>query len=273
METRDKTTEWRRPSSPTVVFITSPGCAACRAVRPHVGALADEYQGKVAVLEIDAAAQHDAARDLEVKATPTLIAMTNGGEVSRQVGSGAESDTRRLFNAAETGHASTSHRISSGERRIRLLAAVITGTVGAASGNWWLLGVAAVLFGAAVYDLRPGSSPSATVDASEAIRLLGSDRAPVLIDVRSAGERFSQQIPGSIHVPLDTDFESKIEAFDSDTGYLLYCATGVRSGRAVRVLQKNNVTRVRDIKGGIDAWASSGGTIAVATPDQNGAAL
>jgi phage shock protein E len=238
-----------------------------------VGALADEYQGRVRVVEVDAVTQPDAARDLKVKATPTLIALTDGDEMSRHVGSGAESDIRRLFNAAEEGHARTSHRISNGERRIRLLAAAITGAVGLASGTWWLLGAAAVLLGTAVYDLRPGFTVSATVDATEAIRLMGSDRAPLLIDIRSARERASQQIPGSIHVPLDTDFESNIEAFDSDTGYLLYCATGVRSGRAVRVLQKNTPTQVADIRGGIGAWASNGGTIAVATPDQDGATI
>jgi thioredoxin-like negative regulator of GroEL len=66
------------------------------------------------VIEINAVAQPDIARDLRAKATPTLIAMTNGEEVSRHVGSGAESDIRRLFGAAEDGQAKTSHRISSG---------------------------------------------------------------------------------------------------------------------------------------------------------------
>lgn len=112
-----------------------------------------------------------------------------------------------------------------------------------------------------------------TVDATEAIRLMGSDRAPLLIDIRSASERASQQIPGSIHVPLDTDFESKIKMLDSDAGYLLYCATGVRSGRAVRSLQKNNLIQISDIKGGIGAWTSNGGTITVARADQKGAAI
>lgn len=154
MESTDNmTAEWRRPSSPSVVFITSPGSHACRAVRPHVGTLADQHQGKVRVVEVDATSQPDVARDLKVKATPTLIAMTNGAEVSRHVGSGAESDIRRLFTAAEDGQAKTTHRISSGERRIRLLAATITGAIGVVSGTWWLLGLAAALLGAAVYDL------------------------------------------------------------------------------------------------------------------------
>ncbi len=269
--TANKTAEWRRPSSPSVVFITSPGCHACRAVRPHVGTFADEYQGRVDVIEINAVAQPDAARDLGAKATPTLIAITNGEEVSRHVGSGAESDIRRLFGAAEDGQAKTSRRISSGERRIRLLAAAITGVVGFASGTWWLLGVAAALLGAAVYDLRPNTGDSTSVRADEAIRLMDSDDAPVLIDIRSAGEHGSEMIPGSLHVPLDANFVSNIEALDTDNRYLLYCATGVRSRRAVRVLQKSNLTRVSQIRGGIGAWASNGGRVAVATPDQNGA--
>ena len=193
--TNNKTAEWRRASSPSIVFITSPGCHACRAVRPHVGTLADEYQGRVDVIEINAVAQPDVARDLGAKATPTLIAMTSGEEVSRHVGSGAESDIRKLFGAAEDGQAKTSRRISSGERRIRLLAAAVTGVVGFASGTWWLLGVAAALLGAGVYDLKPSTGDSTSVRADEAIRLIDSDDAPILIDIRSVSERGSEMIP------------------------------------------------------------------------------
>ncbi len=237
--TENKTAEWRRPSSPSVVFVTSPGCHACKALRPHVGALADEYQGRVDVIEINAVAQPDVTRDLGAKATPTLIAITNGEEVSRHVGSGAESDIRRLFGAAEDGQAKTSHRIASGERRI--LAAAITGAVGFASGTWWLLGVAAALLGAAVYDLRPSTGDSTWVGADDAIRLMDSDDAP------------------------------NIEALDTGNRFLLYCATGVRSRRAVRALRRNDVAQARDIKGGIRGWRSYGGQVTAAAPDQNGA--
>jgi rhodanese-related sulfurtransferase len=78
-------------------------------------------------------------------------------------------------------------------------------------------------------------------------------------------------IPGSLHVLLDANFASNIEALDTDNRYLLYCATGVRSRRAVRALQKSNLTWVSQIRGGVGAWASNGGRVAAATPDQNGA--
>ncbi|MEE9177501.1 MAG: rhodanese-like domain-containing protein [Acidimicrobiia bacterium] len=97
---------------------------------------------------------------------------------------------------------------------------------------------------------------------------MDSDDAPVLIDIRSADERGSEMIPGSLHVPLDANFASNIEALDTGNRYLLYCATGVRSRRAVRALRRNDVAQVR---GGIRAWASNGGQVTAAAPDQNGA--
>ncbi len=132
--------------------------------------------------------------------------------------------------------------------------------------------MAAALLGAAVYDLKPNTGGSTSVSAGEAMRLMDSDNAPVLIDIRSATERESEQIPGNIHIPLDTHFQSNIEAIDSDNGYLLYCATGTRSRSAVRSLTKNDITQVRDIKGGIRSWASNGGQVAAATAGQKGTA-
>jgi rhodanese-related sulfurtransferase len=131
--------------------------------------------------------------------------------------------------------------------------------------------MAAALLGAAVYDLRPSTGDSTWVRADDAMHLMDSDSAPVLIDIRSADERDSEMIPGSLHVPFDTKFASKIEALDSDNGHLLYCATGARSRRAVRALRRNNLTQVNHIKGGIGAWESNGGRVAAAAPDQNGA--
>ncbi len=46
---------------------------------------------------------------------------------------------------------------------------------------------------------------------------MDSDDAPVLIDIRSADERGSEMIPGSLHVPLDANFASNIEALDTAT--------------------------------------------------------
>lgn len=77
-----------------------------------------------------------------------------------------------------------------------------------------------------------------TKSPNPVVRLMDSDDAPVLIDIRSAGERGSEMIPGSLHVPLDVNFASNIETLDTDNRYLLYCATGVRSRRAVRALQR-----------------------------------
>ncbi len=40
-----------------------------------------------------------------------------------------------------------------------------------------------------------------------------------------------------------------------DTSIVVYCHHGVRSARALEVLEKAGFTRVRHLTGGIDAWS------------------
>ena len=84
--------------------------------------------------------------------------------------------------------------------------------------------------------------------------------APVLVDVRGAGERSIAMIEPSVWVPLDTVAE---DASDP-TGVLgraavrgplvVYCKSGMRSARAAAVLTGAGFVGVRSLEGGIEAW-------------------
>ena len=84
--------------------------------------------------------------------------------------------------------------------------------------------------------------------------------APVLVDVRGAGERSIARIEPSVWVPLDSVAEDAADP----TGVLgraaargrlvLYCKSGVRSARAATTLSGAGFTGVRSLAGGIDAW-------------------
>lgn len=84
--------------------------------------------------------------------------------------------------------------------------------------------------------------------------------APVLVDVRGAGERSIARIEPSVWVALDSVAEDAADP----TGVLgraaargrlvLYCKSGVRSARAATTLSGAGFTAVRSLAGGIDAW-------------------
>ena len=84
--------------------------------------------------------------------------------------------------------------------------------------------------------------------------------APVLVDVRGAGERSIARIDPSVWVPLD----SIAEVAADPTGVLgraaargplvLYCKSGVRSARAATTLSGAGFDWVRSLAGGIEAW-------------------
>ncbi|AVZ38887.1 thiamine biosynthesis protein ThiF [Dietzia sp. JS16-p6b] len=84
--------------------------------------------------------------------------------------------------------------------------------------------------------------------------------APVLVDVRGAGERSIAAIDPSVWVPLDT----VAEVASDPTGALgraaargplvVYCKSGVRSARAAATLTGAGFAGVRSLEGGIEAW-------------------
>ncbi|MDX2356651.1 ThiF family adenylyltransferase [Dietzia sp. PP-33] len=100
---------------------------------------------------------------------------------------------------------------------------------------------------------------SATTLAAELAGPAGSG-APVLVDVRGAGERSIAVIDPSVWVPLDTVGEDAADP----TGVLgrsaargplvVYCKSGVRSARAAEILSAAGFAGVRSLEGGIDAW-------------------
>lgn len=84
--------------------------------------------------------------------------------------------------------------------------------------------------------------------------------APVLVDVRGAGERAIALIDPSIWVPLDTVAEDAADPTGvlgraAEQGPLVvYCKSGVRSARAAAILTAAGLAGVRSLEGGIEAW-------------------
>jgi rhodanese-related sulfurtransferase len=80
----------------------------------------------------------------------------------------------------------------------------------------------------------------------------------VLLDVRTAAERRSGHIRGSIHIPLD-ELRGRIGELTRyrSSEVICYCQSGNRSVTAAALLRKNGFA-AGNLKGGIAEWNFSG---------------
>ncbi|MBI4353041.1 MAG: molybdopterin-synthase adenylyltransferase MoeB [Candidatus Omnitrophica bacterium] len=76
----------------------------------------------------------------------------------------------------------------------------------------------------------------------------------VLVDVREPSEFAICKIPGSRLIPLGTVAERANE-LDTADDIVVHCHFGGRSAKAVALLQKLGFRKVKNLKGGIDAWS------------------
>jgi sulfur-carrier protein adenylyltransferase/sulfurtransferase len=81
------------------------------------------------------------------------------------------------------------------------------------------------------------------------------ESAPLLlVDVREEVEGQISLLPGSKVIPLGM-LPFRLEELDPEPEIVLYCRTGVRSARAADVLLRAGYKRVKNLRGGINAWA------------------
>lgn len=81
----------------------------------------------------------------------------------------------------------------------------------------------------------------------------------VILDVRTASEFAAGHLAGAINIDFyQSDFKSKLSELARDKTYLLYCRTGVRSAKAVAIMDSLGFTRLYDLSGGITQWTQSG---------------
>ena len=89
------------------------------------------------------------------------------------------------------------------------------------------------------------------VGAAVAAERLAGIRAPLALDVRSAGERRQKAIAGSISMPL-THLAERMGELPKDRALLVHCAGGYRSSIAASLLQRQRF-QVVELAGGVAA--------------------
>lgn len=75
-----------------------------------------------------------------------------------------------------------------------------------------------------------------------------------LVDVREPVEWQISSINGALCIPL-SQLPQRLEELDRNKDLVLFCRTGVRSARALRLLAGQGYTRLHNLKGGINAWS------------------
>ena len=92
-----------------------------------------------------------------------------------------------------------------------------------------------------------------------------ADEAVVFLDVREDQERAMGYIPGASHVTLGALQASGPagEGLDipADKKVLVYCASGMRSLLAAKLLQDKGFVDAQNLAGGIQGWFQIGGEI------------
>ena len=84
-------------------------------------------------------------------------------------------------------------------------------------------------------------------------RLDRNDR-PVLVDVRDDWETKLCRLDNALHIPME-ELEFRTEELNPADDIVVYCHHGVRSAAVADYLRRLGFTRVRNLAGGLDAWA------------------
>jgi phage shock protein E len=80
-----------------------------------------------------------------------------------------------------------------------------------------------------------------------------------LIDVRTVEEYAGGHITGSLNMDINNPgFKDNVMMLDRSKEYLLYCASGVRSGKAADIMRQEGFKSVYTLTGGIKTWKDKG---------------
>lgn len=92
------------------------------------------------------------------------------------------------------------------------------------------------------------------ISPAELVERLKQPNPPLLLDVRSEVELQISKIPGSLHIPIE-QLPLRLGELDKNREIVALCRNGTRSSRAVRQMKEAEFARVKNLTGGINAWA------------------
>lgn len=107
-----------------------------------------------------------------------------------------------------------------------------------------------------------GGDPARNVGPREAralIRENAGNRDFVVLDVRTAGEFAQGHVEGALLVDYRSPrFREEMGGLDKTKTYLVYCRTGNRSARALKIMSELGFRSHYHLEGGIKRWVEEG---------------
>lgn len=96
-----------------------------------------------------------------------------------------------------------------------------------------------------------------SVDAFE--QKLNATPEKIILDVRTDEEYAQGKIKSATQIDYyQNNFKTEVAKLDKTKPVFVYCASGVRSNSAAKILKQQGFTEIYDLKGGLNAWARSG---------------
>ena len=96
------------------------------------------------------------------------------------------------------------------------------------------------------------------VDAEGAAKLVDAKTVKV-IDVRTPAEFQEGHINGAVNIDFNgKDFAAQVGKLDKDQAYLVHCASGGRSTKALPTFEQLGFTKIYHLDHGLKAWKSAG---------------
>jgi sulfur-carrier protein adenylyltransferase/sulfurtransferase len=103
----------------------------------------------------------------------------------------------------------------------------------------------------------PMATPSAMaleeIAPRELRALLATESPPLILDVRNPEEIAICRIAGSTVIPLP-ELPARLAELDQSASIVVHCKSGVRSAKAISLLQAAGFARLKNLRGGILAW-------------------
>ncbi|MGD8792420.1 MAG: molybdopterin-synthase adenylyltransferase MoeB [Anaerolineae bacterium] len=98
--------------------------------------------------------------------------------------------------------------------------------------------------------------PTWEITARQLKEELDEGNGLVLLDVREPHEWQIAHLEGALLIPQN-DLPERLHELDSADEIVVYCHSGVRSARAVNLLRDAGFRRLKNLRGGITAWANT----------------
>ncbi|MBI5631571.1 MAG: rhodanese-like domain-containing protein [Elusimicrobia bacterium] len=102
------------------------------------------------------------------------------------------------------------------------------------------------------FDLEPSA-------AAEMISKNKGSPSFVILDVRTPAEFSESHLEEGVLLDYkESDFKERLAALDKTKTYIVHCAVGGRSARAVQMMRELGIEKAYNLKGGIERWRAEG---------------